>query len=159
MPVSLSLLSATVNAPIPTNALAPIVADANLSFFEFISGNSISVYLRRCHYGAAVVIVDGGVVIGGTATDVSGTSVAAVSVALSPVVISDVVTGPGGGGSGWAAPMSLNASPSAPMAITAQAPTPADANLNCLDFTSDHSISVSGRTVQEGHQRLLRPIG
>ena len=28
VPVSLSLLSATVNAAIPTNALAPIVADA-----------------------------------------------------------------------------------------------------------------------------------
>ena len=77
------------------------------------------------------MIVDGGVVIGGTATDVSGPPEDSVSVTVAPVVIYDVVTGPGGGGgSGSAALMSLNASPSAPMAMTALAPTPADATLN-----------------------------
>lgn len=66
------------------------------------------------------------------------------SVIVAPVVISDVVTGPGGAGSGVsAALMSLNASPIAPMATPAQAPTPADATFNCLEITSDHSKSVS----------------
>jgi hypothetical protein len=42
-----------------------------------------------------------------------------------------------------AALMSLNASPIAPMATAAQAPTPADTTFNSLEITSDHSKSVS----------------
>jgi len=58
--------------------------------------------------------------------------------------LADDLTGPGGAGSGVsAALMSLNASPIAPMATPAQAPTPADATFNCLEITSDHSKSVS----------------
>ena len=88
---------------------------------------------------------DGGVVMGGVAADVSGASGATVSVMLSPVVTSDVVTGPGGGGSGgWAELVSLDPTAIAPMAIMALAPTAADTNLTCFEFTSDHSISVSG---------------
>ena len=73
---------------------------------------------------------DGGVVMGGVATVVSGASGATVSVTLSPVVTSDVVTGPGGGGGGGSAALvSLKATASAPMAITALAPIVADTSL------------------------------
>jgi len=83
-------------------------------------------------------------VIGGTAIDVSGPFSSTESVTVAPVVTSDVVTGPGGAGAGGsAALMSLKASPIPPMAMIAPAPTAADASFNCLDFTSDHSISVS----------------
>lgn len=79
-------------------------------------------------------------------TNVVSASVgAADSVLVSPVVTSDVVTGPGGGGSGgWAELVSLKVTVSAPIAITALAPMLADNSLICFDFTSDHSVSVSG---------------
>ena len=84
--------------------------------------------------------------MGGVASVVSGASGATVSVIVSPVVTSDVVTGPGGGGGsgGWAELVSLDPTAIAPMAIMALAPTVADTNLTCFEFTSDHSISVSG---------------
>jgi hypothetical protein len=69
------------------------------------------------------------------ATEV-GTSVGAVvDVIVSPVVISDVVTGPGGGGSSWAALMPFDATAKAPMASTAPAPTVAAPVFSCFEFT------------------------
>lgn len=79
-------------------------------------------------------MVDGGVVIGGVTTDVGGASGATVSVIVSPVVISDVETGPGGGGSSWAA-LTLDVTDNAPMASNALAPTAADSSLICFEFT------------------------
>jgi hypothetical protein len=95
---------------------------------------------------------EGGVVVAGTATEVAGPSSSAVSTTVSAVVISEVVTGPGGAGSGSSAALTLlNATPTAPIAIRALAPTPADATLNCFDLTSDHSISVwSAAPIQPG---------
>ena len=84
--------------------------------------------------------------MGGVASVVSGASGATVSVIVSPVVTSDVVTGPGGGGGsgGWAELVSLDPTAIAPMAIMALAPTVADTNLTSFEFTTDHSIAVSG---------------
>ena len=90
-------------------------------------------------------MVDGVVVIGGVTADVAGAWGATVSVMVAPDVTADVVTGPGGAGSGVSAVLtSLNVMVSAPMASTAVAPAVAEHTLSCLDFTSDHSISVSG---------------
>jgi hypothetical protein len=84
------------------------------------------------------------VVIGGSAAGDSGASGATVSVLVSPVVISDVVTGPGGAGSGWAALVLVDTTANAPMANKALAPTVAETNLICFEFTFDLSISVCG---------------
>jgi hypothetical protein len=84
-------------------------------------------------------------VTGGVAIDVSISVGAVVDVVVSPRVISGPsTTVPVGSG----AP--LKAIANAPIVTAALAPIAADSLLTCFDFTSDHSISVSGRPP---HQR------
>jgi hypothetical protein len=73
---------------------------------------------------------EGGVVSGGTAGGKLGTSAGA-SVTVKGLVVVGVGIGPGGAGSGSSAALTLlNATPSAPMAMAALAPTVAAVNLN-----------------------------
>jgi hypothetical protein len=75
------------------------------------------------------------------ATEVSGFVGAVVVVVVSPMVASLGATGPGGAGS--AELLSLKVTDRAPIASTA--PAPAVANINLVEFTADHSNSISSR--------------
>jgi len=85
----------------------------------------------------------GGVAVtGGVANDVSGAGGAVVVVvAVSPKVaegVSDTTVSDGP----WTAP---RATVNAPMPTTAPAPAAAHINFNLVEFTSDHSNSISSR--------------
>jgi hypothetical protein len=80
------------------------------------------------------------------ASVVSGVEGGVVVVIVSPVVASEVATGPGVGSS--AELTVLKATPTAPMAMAALAPTAAETSLSCVVFTSDYSfVSWYGPTV------------
>jgi hypothetical protein len=75
------------------------------------------------------------------ANDVSGADGAVVVVAVSPKVAEGVSDTTELDGS-WTAPRAMV---TAPMAMTAPAPAIADINFNLVEFTSDHSNSISSR--------------